>query len=163
MARESDGPWYYEQTCLGYNYRMTDLQAALGTSQMKRLNDFVSQRHELASRYDDMLSNYPLTIPWQHPDTYSAYHLYPIRLQLDESKKGRLEIFEYLRSYGIGVNVHYIPVPSQPYYESMGFDCNDYPEAIKYYREAISLPIYPGLTFEQQEFVVQILDKALGK
>ncbi len=109
-------PFYYEQIDLGYNYRMTELQAALGYSQLQRLDEFVAKRHELARRYDYMLADLPITTPWQHPEAYSALHLYPIRLQLDKLSVSRGEVFDKLREQGIGVNVHYIPVHTQPYY-----------------------------------------------
>src|SRR5699024_9443366 len=110
MTHEPDGPWYYQQVELGFNYRMTELQAALGISQMQRLGEFVAQRHALASRYNQLLSNLPLTLPWQHPDSYSGLHLYVIRLQLEQIEKSHLQVFEELRKAGIGVNLHYIPV-----------------------------------------------------
>ena len=121
MTHEPDGPWYYQQVDLGYNYRMTELQAALGVSQMQRLDDFVARRHELAKRYDQLLSELPLTLPWQHPDSYSGLHLYVIRLQLNEIASSHRAVFEALREQGIGVNLHYIPVHTQPHYEKMGF------------------------------------------
>lgn len=161
MTHEPDGPWYYQQVELGYNYRMTELQAALGISQMDRLDAFVARRHELAKRYDELLEDLPVTIPWQHPDSYSGLHLYVIRLQLDAITKTHRQVFESLRQQGIGVNLHYIPVHTQPYYQKMGFEPQDFPRAIQYYREAISLPMFQGLTDEQQDDVVQALEIAL--
>lgn len=161
MTRESDGPWYYQQIDLGFNYRMTELQAALGVSQMERLDVFVARRHELARRYDELLADLPVTTPWQHPDSYSGLHLYVIRLRLDEVGKSHRNIFESLREQGIGVNLHYIPVHTQPYYEAMGFEANDFPEAMAYYREAISLPMFQGMTDEQQDQVLRALEFAL--
>jgi UDP-4-amino-4,6-dideoxy-N-acetyl-beta-L-altrosamine transaminase len=146
MTHRPDGPWYYQQVDLGYNYRMTELQAALGLSQMQRINDFVARRHELARRYDELLADLPITLPWQHSDSYSGLHLYVIRLQLDNISRSHREVFEGLRERGIGVNLHYIPVHTQPYYQKMGFEPEDFPEAMKYYREAISLPLYPGMS-----------------
>lgn len=161
MTHEADGPWYYQQIDLGYNYRMTDLQAALGISQMVRLDDYVARRHQLALRYDEHLANLPVVCPWQHPDGYSGLHLYVIRLQLGHIARSHREVFESLREQGIGVNLHYIPVHTQPYYAQMGFKAGDYPQAENYYREAISLPMYQNLTDEQQDQVVVALRKAL--
>lgn len=162
MTHEPDGPWYYQQVELGYNYRMTELQAALGISQIERLDAFVARRHELAKRYDALLQELPVTTPWQHPDSYSGLHLYVIRLQLDKIDKTHRKVFEGLREQGIGVNLHYIPVHTQPYYQNMGFKQGDFPEAELYYTEAISLPMYQGLVDEQQDQVVQELITALG-
>jgi UDP-4-amino-4,6-dideoxy-N-acetyl-beta-L-altrosamine transaminase len=161
MTRESDGPWYYQQVDLGFNYRMTELQAALGVSQTERLNRYVIRRHELARRYDDLLAQLPITTPWQHPDGYSGLHLYVIRLQLDKISRSHREVFDSLRKQGIGVNLHYIPVHRQPYYERMGFKDGDFPEAESYYREAISLPMFATLTDMQQYAVVSALQTAL--
>ncbi|WP_434049433.1 UDP-4-amino-4,6-dideoxy-N-acetyl-beta-L-altrosamine transaminase [Marinobacter salarius] len=162
MTCEPDGPWYYQQIDLGFNYRMTELQAALGVSQMERLDDFVARRHELARRYDELLATLPVTTPWQHPDSYSGLHLYVIRLRLDEVGKSHRGIFESLRKQGIGVNLHYIPVHTQPYYESMGFEADYFPEAMAYYREAISLPMFQGMTDEQQDEVIRALEFSLA-
>ena len=161
MTHATEGPWYYQQIALGYNYRMTELQAALGVSQMERLDAFVTRRHQLARRYDDLLAALPVTTPWQHPDSYSGLHLYPIRLQLGNITQTHLQVFESMRQQGIGVNLHYIPVHTQPYYARMGFEPEDFPQAQVYYREAISLPMYQNLTDAQQDQVVKALDKAL--
>ena len=138
MDGASHGPWYYQQVELGWNYRLTDLQAALGESQMNKLDAFVARRAALARRYDELLKDLPLTLPWQHPDTASAWHLYVIRLHTDRLKKSRCQIVEELRAAGIGVQIHYIPVHTQPYYRRLGFKDGDCPEAEKYYTETIS-------------------------
>ncbi len=155
MSHESDGPWYYQQIDLGFNYRMTELQAALGLSQLDRLDRYVGRRHELAGRYDQFFSELPVEVPWQHPDSYSALHLYIIRLKLDRINKSHREVFESLRKQGVGVNLHYVPIHMQPYYQRMGFKVGDFPEAERYYAEAISLPMFPLLTEEQQDLVVE--------
>jgi len=162
MTHEPDGPWYYQQVDLGFNYRMTDLQAALGVSQMERLDRYVQRRHELAKRYNQLLQPLPLTIPWQHPDSYSGLHLYVIRLQLDSAARSHRQVFEALRASGIGVNLHYIPVHTQPYYRQLGFAHGDFPEAERYYAEAISLPLFATMTEQQQDQVVAALGEALA-
>lgn len=161
MIHEADGPWYYQQIDLGYNYRMTELQAALGLSQLERLDDYVARRNALAARYDAALAELPLTTPWQHPDSVSGRHLYVIRLQLDQIGVTHRQVFERLREQGIGVNLHYTPVHTQPYYRELGFTSGDLPEAMAYYREAISLPMFQGLTDEQQDEVVRVLESVL--
>ena len=161
MTHSSDGPWYYQQVELGFNYRMTELQAALGISQIKRLDAYVARRHELASRYDIQLQDLPIKMPWQHPNSYSGLHLYVIRLQLDKIKKTHRQVFEGLRDEGIGVNLHYIPVHTQPYYQRMGFSTGDFPQAERYYAEAISLPIYQTLSDSQQDQIVTAVNKML--
>jgi UDP-4-amino-4,6-dideoxy-N-acetyl-beta-L-altrosamine transaminase len=161
MTHVSDGPWYYQQIDLGYNYRMTELQAALGLSQMQRLDAFVARRHQLAQRYDKLLANLPLTIPWQHPDSYSGLHLYVIRLQMDKIDKTHRQVFEALREQGIGVNLHYIPVHTQPHYQRMGFQAGDFPQSEQYYAEAISLPMFQTLSEQQQDQVVAVLKRVL--
>jgi len=162
MTHPMEGPWYYQQVALGFNYRMTDLQAALGASQMTRLEHYVARRHAVAQRYNQLLANLPLTLPWQHPDGYSGLHLYVIRLQLDKISKTHLQVFEALRAKEILVNLHYIPVHLQPYYQNKGFKQGDYPEAEQYYREAISIPMYPTLSLVQQDEVVDALRQAIG-
>lgn len=161
MTQEPDGPWYYQQIQLGFNYRMTDIQAALGVSQIKRLDQYVTRRHELATRYNELLTDLPVTTPWQHADSYSGLHLYIIRLQLPKLNKSHREVFEQLRANNIGVNLHYIPVHTQPFYQTMGFSMGDYPQAEGYYEEAISLPMYPSLTEDEQDKVISALKKAL--
>ena len=159
MTKQADGDWYYQQIELGYNYRMTDIQAALGVSQLKRLDDYVSRRHELSTRYNELLKGFPLVIPYQYSDGYSAFHLYIIRLK---NKNKHKQVFEYLRKNGIGVNLHYIPVYNQPYYEAMGFKKGYCLEAENYYNEAISLPMYATLSEVDQDKVVAVLHEALN-
>ena len=163
MTQDMDGPWYYQQIELGYNYRMTELQAALGLSQMQRLEEFVIKRHELASRYDNLLHDLPITLPWQHPDSYSARHLYVIRLQLEQINITHLDVFNALRAAGIQANLHYIPVHMQPYYQKMGFASGQFPEAEKYYKEAISIPLFSAMTEGQQDTVCSTLKTILSK
>jgi len=158
MTHESDGDWYYQQVDLGFNYRMTDMQAALGLSQLERLDGYIARRHNLANRYNELLSDFPLVIPYQHSDSYSAFHLYVIRLK--DNKKHR-QIFEYLRKDNIGVNLHYIPVHTQPYYHQMDIEFTDLEQSESYYKDAISLPIYPAMTERQQDIVISSLRKAL--
>lgn len=157
MTHPPDGSWYYQQIDLGFNYRLTDLQAALGLSQLSRLDEFVAERHEIASRYTHLLKNSPVVCPWQHPDAYSGYHLFVVRLPGEAIKTTRREIFERMREHGIGVNIHYIPVYRQPYYERFGFYRGNFPESERYYAEAITVPIYPGLSNEDQIVVVSQL------
>lgn len=159
MTHEPDGPWYYQQIDLGFNYRMTELQAALGVSQMERLDAYVARRHEIAQRYNHLLKDLPMSLPWQHPDGYSGLHLYVIRVQ--GSKETHRVVFESLKAQSIGVNLHYIPVHTQPYYQQMGFKQGDFPEAESYYGEAISLPMFPTMTERQQDEVVEALRFAL--
>jgi dTDP-4-amino-4,6-dideoxygalactose transaminase len=163
MTHDPDGPWYYQQIDLGFNYRMTDMQAALGLSQMQRLDKFVSKRHFIAERYNQLLKDLPVHTPWQHEDSYSGLHLYVIRLNLEEIGKTHRQIFETLRVMDIGVNLHYIPVYKQPYYENLGFKAGYCLEAEQYYAEAISLPMYPNFTESQQDRVVAALKVACTK
>mgnify|MGYP003672397052 CR=1 FL=1 len=158
MTHESDGPWYYQQVTLGWNYRMTDLQAALGTSQMTKLSAFVDKRHEHADAYDAALAPLPLTTPWRQPETRSALHLYVV--QVDAAR--RRAVFEGLRARGVGVNVHYIPIHLQPHYRAMGFSQGDFPAAEAYYARAISLPMFPTLSAEDRHYVVTSLAQELG-
>ena len=161
MNKETEGPWYYQQVELGFNYRMTELQAALGVSQMHRLTQFVEKRHTISNKYNEILKDLPIILPYQIPESYSGLHLYVIRLKLDELKASRKQVFDALRAKGIGVNVHYIPVHTQPYYENLGFKLGDFPVAEAYYDSAISLPMYPDLTDDQIEYVYQILKEVL--
>lgn len=162
MTHESDGPWYYQQVELGFNFRMTELQAALGLSQLERLDAYVARRNALAERYDSLLAGLPLTVPRQHPDCYSSRHLYVIRLRTDEISRTHRAVFESMREQGVGVNLHYIPVHTQPYYQRMGFKAGDFPRAEQYYREAITLPLFPAMSDDQQAAVVDALRKALS-
>lgn len=157
LENEPHGGWYYEQVALGFNYRMTDLQAALGLSQMKRLDEFVQRRHEIASRYEELLADLPVKTATQLPDSYSGMHLFVIRLHLQDIQLSHNAVFESLRSAGVGVNLHYMPVYLQPYYKRLGFQPGHCPNAEAYYEEAISLPMFPLLTDAQQEDVVQRL------
>ena len=163
MDEPSHGGWYYEQVDLGFNYRMTEMQAALGLSQMSRLHDFVAKRNKLAAVYDDLLRSLPLETPFQIEDSYSARHLYVIRLNLADISASHKEVFERLRASGIGVNLHYIPVHIQPYYKDLGFEKEQFSESNKYYQEAISIPIFHAMTFDQQEKVICVLSQILEK
>lgn len=149
--------WNYQQIGLGFNYRMTDIHAALGLSQMQRLDEFVTKRHAIAKRYDELLAKIPVVTPWQHANSYSSFHLYLIRLKLDEINKTHRQVYEALRAAGILVNLHYIPVYRHPYYEQMGFRAGYCPQGEQYYSDAISIPMYPGLTEEEQDRVVAAL------
>lgn len=158
MDREADGGWYYQQLSLGFNYRITDIQAALGCSQLKRIESFVSRRHEIADLYDELLASLPVKRPFRSQQFYSGLHLYVIRVEAERHKQA----FDFLRSNGIGVNLHYIPVHTQPYYRQFGFSDGDYPAAEQYYREAISLPMYPDLTDDQVRQVCARVAEALS-
>ncbi len=162
MTEPSHGPWYYQQIELGFNYRITDLQAALGLSQLGKLEGFIARRRELAARYDRLLSDLPLSLPSAQPGAQSAWHLYVVRLQPGRIKLSHREVFEALRAAGIGVNLHYIPVHLQPYYCEQGFTEGDFPEAERYYAQAISLPMFAALTDEQQGYVVEQLRRMVG-
>jgi UDP-4-amino-4,6-dideoxy-N-acetyl-beta-L-altrosamine transaminase len=161
MQHEPDGPWYHEQTVLGYNYRMTDIQAAIGTSQLRRLKEFQSVRGALVRRYDSKLQNLPLILPLSSGDRISAWHLYVVEVDSSCTKKSRKEVFQSLRGEGIGVNVHYIPIHTQPFYSGLGFKRGDYPAAERYYSQAISLPLFPAMTEAQQNRVIAALESAL--
>jgi len=160
MVGPSDGPWYYQQVELGFNYRMTDIQAALGQSQLRRLDSFLDRRRQLVARYETLLADLPLVRPWQHPATASAWHLYVVQVDEAHTTRSRLEVFNALRAAGIGVNVHYIPVHSQPYYRQAGVS-RSLPVAERYYARAISLPMYASLSDEDQDQVVAALREAL--
>lgn len=155
MYGNPDGSWYYEMVTLGYNYRMTEMQAALGLSQMKRLAEFVVIRNSFAARYDKLLADLPVTLPFQMPESYSAYHLYPVLVT------DRARTFAALRDADIGVNVHYIPVHLHPFWAARGFKRGDFPNAERYYDHAISIPLYAGLTQADQDQVVSAFRDAL--
>ncbi|MBM3347995.1 MAG: UDP-4-amino-4,6-dideoxy-N-acetyl-beta-L-altrosamine transaminase, partial [Betaproteobacteria bacterium] len=159
--RAANELWNYQQIELGFNYRMTDIQAALGSSQMQRLDEFVGRRHVIAARYDEALRELPLTIPWQHPDARSSYHLYVIRLKLAEIGRTHRQIYQAMHEAGVLVNLHYIPVYRQPYYERMGFAAGYCPNAERYFAEALSLPMYSGLTDNDHDMVVRALRQSL--
>jgi dTDP-4-amino-4,6-dideoxygalactose transaminase len=158
MSREADGPWYYEQTELGFNYRVTDIQCALGVSQMQRLEEFVTRRNRLARRYEERLAGLPLE--WQAAPERgrSAFHLFVVNVDADR----RHDVFVRMRETGVGVNVHYLPIHLQPFYRARGFGPGDFPAAEAYYRRALTLPLFPALSEADQDLVVQRLGAALG-
>ena len=162
LQHDDVGPWYYEQLRLGFNYRMTDICAALGLSQMTRIEEFVARRREIAAAYDAAFADLPVTSPWQHPDTASAWHLYIIRIDRQRTSRSHREIFDSLREAGIGVNLHYIPVYRQPYYRELGFGQGHCPNAEAYYAEAISLPMYFGLSDDEQRQAVAAVAEAVA-
>ena len=161
MSKAPDGPWYYEQLNLGLNYRMNDVQAALGLSQMDRLDEFIEKRRAIARRYDELLKDSIVETPQQHPDTNSSWHLYIIRLKKNKNITHR-QLFEQFRAAGVLVNIHYIPIYRQPYYQDLGFTADEFDQAEKYYEEAISIPIFPGLTSEEQNKVVSLIKQPIG-
>jgi len=161
ITNVSEGDWYYQQVDLGFNYRMTELQAALGVSQMQRLDEFTTKRHILQERYDSLLSGLPIIKPYQDKDSYSALHLYPIQIDVDKSGRSRKQIFNKFVENGVNVNVHYIPIHMQPYYQQFGFKEGDFPNSEAYYACTISIPLFYGMTDSQQDRVVSILKKAL--
>ena len=162
LQHDDVGPWYYEQQRLGFNYRMTDICAALGLSQLTRIEEFVARRREISAAYDAAFEDLPVKTPWQHPDTASAWHLYVVRIDRPRIACSHRAIFDKLREAGVGVNLHYIPVYRQPYYRALGFGQGYCPNAEAYYAEAISLPIYPSMTDEEQDFVIATMKDVLG-
>ena len=161
MTKALEGEWYYQQVDLGFNYRMTEMQAALGISQMQRVDEFVRIRKAFAKRYDELLHNLPLVLPFQHADTDSSFHLYPILIQTNLIFKTRAQVFKALREHGIGVNIHYIPIHTQPFYQQMGFAEGDFPMAEAYYQQVISIPVFHAMTEQEQDKVVKILERDL--
>ena len=162
MTHESDGPWYYQQLDLGWNYRMTEMQAALGTSQMGRIEDFINRRHQIVQRYQELLEDLPISRPFQNSDTRSSFHLYIIQIEFDNVDKTHRNIFDELRGHKIGVNLHYIPIHLQPYYEKLGFSSGMFPNAEEYYGRSISIPLFHSMTNRQQDRVVSALHAVLN-
>jgi UDP-4-amino-4,6-dideoxy-N-acetyl-beta-L-altrosamine transaminase len=160
-AADAGQPWYYEQVDLGFNYRLTDIQAALGISQLRKLDQFVAARNTRAAIYREAFKEFPLSVQQLAEDTLSAYHLFIVRLNSDATKPNRAEVFQALREKGIGVNVHYIPVHTQPYYRELGFSAADFPRSIEYYDECLSLPLFPGMSAAQQSMVIDSLGEVL--
>ena len=161
MTQGADGPWYYQQIELGFNYRMTDLQAALGCSQMDSLDEFVARRRYLVKRYNEKLKELPLRTPYQDEATNPSWHIYIIRVDFTKVTLSKKEIFARMRDRGISLNLHYIPVHTQPYYQNLGFKKGDFPVSERYYEEAITLPLYYDLTDEQQDQIIQALKDVL--
>lgn len=162
QGKSGPGAWYYEQQLLGYNYRMTDMQAALGASQLERLDSYIERRNRLAHRYDDALKDLPIQLPTVQQENRSAFHLYVIRLKQGRNSKPHRDVFDELRSRGIGVNLHYLPVHLQPYYRSLGFGRGQFPEAEAHGQSALTLPLFPAMTDQQQQQVVESLHQVLG-
>lgn len=161
MTCEADGPWYYQQLYLGYNYRMTELQAALGFSQMDRLDEFVARRRYLVDRYNELLQDLPVITPHVLEGTNPSWHLYMVRVDFSKLKMDKVQLFSEMKKRGIVLNLHYIPVHTQPYYQGLGFKQGDFPQSEKYYEEIFTLPLYYGLTDEQQDDVVAALRDCL--
>jgi UDP-4-amino-4,6-dideoxy-N-acetyl-beta-L-altrosamine transaminase len=162
LERTPEGPWYYEQQALGFNYRLTDLQASLGLSQLGRIDAMQARRQALADHYDTLLRDLPLVLPVRLADRVSAWHLYAVELDTTRTPRTRAEVFQHLRDASIGVNVHYIPIHTQPHYRRLGFKRGDFPASEHYYDRAISIPMFPAMTPAQQQRVVDTLAKALS-
>ena len=161
MTHEADGPWYYQQIDLGYNYRMTELQAALGFSQMDKLDEFVARRRYLVSRYDELLQDLPMITPHVLEGANPSWHLYMVRVDFSKLQMNKVQLFAEMKKRGVVLNLHYIPVHTQPYYQDLGFKQGDFPQSEKYYEEIFTLPLYYGLTDEQQDDVVVALRDCL--
>ncbi|MEQ1807022.1 MAG: UDP-4-amino-4,6-dideoxy-N-acetyl-beta-L-altrosamine transaminase [Burkholderiaceae bacterium] len=162
LERVPEGAWYYEQHALGFNYRLTDMQAALGLSQLERVDVMQGRRRALADRYDLLLSRLPVILPTRQPDRTSAWHLYAIEIDGTRTSNTRAEVFQRMRDAGIGVNVHYIPIHTQPFYARLGFKRGDFPASERYYARALSLPLFPAMTEAQQQHVVATFEEALA-
>jgi len=158
MTIEPDGAWFYQQLELGFNYRMTDLHAALGLSQLGRLEKFVEQRHEIANTYFDQLKRSGIVLPFQHENSYSSFHLFILNFTDLDGSYSRNQVFNRLRESGVNVNLHYIPIYRHPFYQKMGFNVDDFPVSENYYKQAVSIPIFPSLKKEQQEFVIDVIN-----
>lgn len=161
MLKKCEGGWYYEQIELGYNYRMTDIHAALGLSQLKRADEFVKKRNDIALIYNEKIENLPIDLPKIDANVYSAFHLYVIQLNLGVGLKSRKQVFQSMREKGIGVHVHYIPIHTQPDYENLGFEKGNFPQSELYYSQALTLPIFPGLKYEEISYICQSLKESL--
>ena len=157
----SPSPWHYEQQLLGFNYRMNDIEATLGRSQLKRLDEFIEKRNYLAHRYNNLLRDLPIKLPMIRNENYSAFHIYVVLLELEQISKTHQDVFEGLRKRGIGVNVHYAPVHLHPYYRELGFTEGQYTEAESFATSAITIPLYSQLTEEQQNYVIESLTEEL--
>jgi UDP-4-amino-4,6-dideoxy-N-acetyl-beta-L-altrosamine transaminase len=163
MTIEADGPWFYQQLELGFNYRMTDIHAALGYSQLKRLDEFVGRRHAIADVYFEELANEEISLPFQDADGYSSFHLFILNFTNSAGPLSRNKAFNRLRESGVNVNLHYIPIYRHPYYSAMEFDASNFPEAEKYYKAAISIPMYPSMTEGEQAFVIDVIKSDSAK
>lgn len=161
MTKKSDGPWYYQQINLGFNYRMTDIQAALGYSQMQRIDEFVTKRRYLVNRYNDLLKDLPLILPYQIDEANSSWHLYVVKIDFNKVNKAKIDIFKEMKNKGVCLNLHYIPVHTQPYYQRLGFKQGDFPNSEVYYKDVFTLPLYYDLSDEEQDYIVQCLKEVL--